>query len=62
MTDVPYLVRVAVVGPIRNSDYSSLLTVIPMAHAIPNLCFSMKVFLKQQVNWNTACDTMQDLP
>ena len=51
MTDVPDLVRVAVVAPIGNSDHSSLLAVISMAQAVPNLCVSKKVFLKHQVNW-----------
>ena len=62
MTDVPDLVRVAVVAPIGNSDHSSLSAVISLAQAVPNLCVSGKVFLKHQVNWNTACDAMQDLP
>ena len=52
LTDVPDLVWVAVVGPIGNSDHSSLLAVISMAHAVPYLCVSRKVFLKHQVNWN----------
>ena len=38
MTDVPDLVRVAVVAPIGNSDNSSLSAVISMAQAVPNLC------------------------
>ena len=33
-----------------------------MAQAVPNLCVSWKVFLKHQVNWNTVCGAMQDLP
>ena len=33
-----------------------------MALTIPNLCVSRKVFLKHQVNWNTVCGAMQDLP
>ena len=37
MTDVPELVRVAVVAPIGNSDNSSLSAVISMAQAVPNL-------------------------
>ena len=53
MTDVPDLVRGAVVAPIDNSDHSSLLAVISMAQAVPNLCVSRKVFLKHEVNWNT---------
>ena len=50
MTDVPDLVRVAIVAPIGNSDHSSLSTVISMAQAVPNLCMSRKVLLKHQVN------------
>ena len=38
MTDVPELVRVAVVAPICNSDHSSLSAIILMAQAAPNLC------------------------
>ena len=33
-----------------------------MAQAVPNLCVSMKVFLKHQVNWCTACGAILDLP
>ena len=62
MTDVPYLVRVSVVAPIGNSDHSALPAVISVAHAVPNLCVSRKVFLKHQVNWNTVCGAMQYLP
>ena len=62
MTDVPDLVRVAVVAPIGNSDHSSLSAVISMAHAVPNLCVSRKVFLKHQVNWNTVCGAIWELP
>ena len=36
ITDVPDLVRVAVVAPIGNSDHSSLPAVISMAQAVPN--------------------------
>ena len=43
MTDVPDLLRVAVVAPIGNSDHSSLSAVISMAQAVPNLCVSRKV-------------------
>ena len=49
MTDVPDLVRVAVVAPIGNSDHPSLSAVISMAQAVPNLCVSRNVFLKHQV-------------
>ena len=62
MTDVPDLVRVAVIAPIGNSDHSSPLAVISMAQADPNLCVSRKVFLKHQVNWNTVCGTILELP
>ena len=62
MTDVPDLVLVAVLAPIGNSNHSSLSAVISMAQAVPNLCVSRKDFLKHQVNWNTVCGTMQDLP
>ena len=62
MTDVPELVRVAVVAPIGNSDHSSLSAVISMAQAVPNLCVSRKNFLKHQVNWNTVCGAKRELP
>ena len=62
MTDVPEVVWVAVVALIGNSDHSSLSAVISMAQAVPNLCVSRKVFLKHQVNWNTVCGEIQDLP
>ena len=62
MTDVPDLVWIAVVAPIGNSDHSSLSAVISMAQAVPNLCVSRKVFLKHQVNWNTVCGTILELP
>ena len=62
MTDVPDLIRVAVVAPIGNSDHLLLSAVISIAQAVPNLCVSRKVFLKHQVNWNTVCDAMRDLP
>ena len=62
MTDVPDLVRVAVAAPIGNSDHSSLSAAISMAQAVPNLCVSRKIFLKHQVNWNTVCGAIQDLP
>ena len=56
MTDIPDLVRVSVVAPIGNSDYSA---VISMAQAVPNLCVSRKVFLKHQVNCNTVYGKIQ---
>ena len=60
--NVPDLVRVAVVAPIGNSDHSSLSAVISMDQAVPNLCVSRKVFLKHQVNWNTVCGAIRELP
>ena len=62
MTDVPDLVRVAVVALIGNSDHSSLSSVISMAQAVQNLSVSRKVFLKHQVNWNTVCGAIRELP
>ena len=49
-------------APIGNSDHSSISAVISTAQAVPNLCVSTKVFLKHQVNWNTVCGAMRDLP
>ena len=43
MTDVPDLVRVAVVAPIGNSDHSTLCAIISVAHALPTLCVRRKV-------------------
>ena len=60
--DVPDLVQVAVVEPIGNSDHSSLSAVILMAQAVPNLCVSRKVYMKHQVNWNTVCRAIRELP
>ena len=48
--------------PIGNSDHSSLSAVISMAKAVPNLCGSRKVFLKHQVNYNTVCGAIWELP
>ena len=50
MTDVPDLVRVAVVAPLGSSNHSSLSIAISMAQAIPNLCVSRRVLLKHRVN------------
>ena len=33
-----------------------------MVQDVPNLCGSRKVLIKHQVNWNTICGAMQDLP
>ena len=38
ITDVPDLIRVAVVAPIGNSDHSSLSAVISTAQAVPYVC------------------------
>ena len=62
MTDVPDLVQVSVVAPIGNSDHSPLSAVTSMAQAVPNLRASRKVLFIHQVNWNTVCGAMQDLP
>ena len=62
ITNVPDQVEVYVVAPIGNSDHSSLLAVISMAQAVPNLCANRKVLLKHQVNWNTVCGATEDLP
>ena len=42
ITDVPDLVRVAVVAPISNSDHYSLSAVISTTQAVRNLCVSKK--------------------
>ena len=62
MTDVPDLVRVSVAAPIGNSDHFSLSAVISMAQAVSNLCVPRKIFFRHQVNCNTVCGAMQDLP
>ena len=62
MTDVPDLVRVALVTTTCNSDHSSLSAVMSMALEVPTLGVSRKVFLKHEVNWNTVCGAIQDLP
>ena len=62
MTDVPDKVRVSDLALIGNSDHCSLTAVISMALAVLNMCVRTKVFLKHQVNWNTVCGAIQDLP
>ena len=62
MTDVLDLIQVAVAAPIGNPDHSLLSAVISTTEAVPNLCVSRKVFLKHQVNWNTVCGAMRELP
>ena len=61
MPDVHDLAQVAVVAPIDNSDHSSL-SGISMAQVVPISCDSQKFFFKHQVNWNTVCCAIQDLP
>ena len=63
MTDIPDLVRVAVVAPLGSSDHSSLYIAISMGQAVPNLCVSRWVLLKHRVNNYTAvCDAIGVLP
>ena len=64
MTDVPDLLRVAVVAPLSSSDHSTLSIAISMADAIPNLCVSRRVLLKHRVrvNWSAVCDAIGVLP
>ena len=62
MTDVPDLLRVAVVASIGNSYHSSLSAVISMAQAVTNLGVSRNFFLKHQVNWNTVYGAIRELP
>ena len=58
MTDVPDLVREAVVAPLGSSDHSSLSIAIFMAQAIPNMRVSRRVLLKHRVNWSAVCDAI----
>ena len=62
MTDVTDIVWDTVAAPIGNSDHSSLSAVIATVQAIPNFCVNRKVFLDHQVNWNTVCGAIQELP
>ena len=62
MTDVPDLVRVAVVAPLGSSDHSTLFIAISMAQAVPNLCVSRRVLLKHRVNLTAVCDVIGVLP
>ena len=62
MTEVPDLVRVAVVAPLGRSDHSSLSMAISMAQAIPNLCVSRRVLLKHRLNWTAVCYAIGVLP
>ena len=60
MTDL--FMDVPVEAPIGNPHQSSLSAVISMAQVVPNLCVSDKIFLKYQVNWNTVCGAIWELP
>ena len=62
MTDIPDRVQATLIAHIANSNHSSLSVVISIAQAVPNLCVSWKIFLKHQVNWNTVCGAVDDLP
>ena len=62
MTDIPDLVRVAVIAPLGRSDHSSLSIAISMAQVIHNLCFSRRVLLKHRVNLTAVCDARGVLP
>ena len=62
MTDVPDLVRVAVVAPQGSSDHSSLSIAISMAQVFPLLCVSRRVLLKHRVNWSAVCGAIGVLP
>ena len=62
MTDVPDLVRVAVLATLGSLDHSSLSIAILIAQAIPNLCVSRRVLLKHRVNWTAVCDAIGVLP
>ena len=62
MTDVPALVRVAVVAPLGSSDHSTLSIAISMARALPNLCVGRRVLLKHRVNSFAVCDALGVLP
>ena len=62
MTDVPDLVRVAVVAPLGRSDHSSLSIAISLAKAIINSCVSRSVLLKHRVNWTAVCEAIRVLP
>ena len=59
MTDVPDLVRVAVVAPIGNSDHSSLSAVFSMAQVVQNLCVSIGNFREtsSQLEYSLWCNT-----
>ena len=54
MTDVAYLVRVAVVAPLGSLDHSSLAMAILMAQAIPIMCVSRRVLLKHRVKFDCS--------
>ena len=58
MTDVPDLVRVAVVAPLGSSDHSSLSIAISMAQVIPNLCVSRRVLLNHRVKGTVPAENI----
>ena len=62
MTDVPDLVRVAIVAALASSDHSSLSIAISMAQAIQNLCIIRRVLLKRRVIWTAFCDAIGVMP
>ena len=65
MTNVPDLVRAAIVAPIGNSDHSSVGSYL-YAEAVPNVCVSREVLMKRhnlhKINLNTVCGAIQGLP
>ena len=63
ITDVPDVVRVAVVAPIGNKDHSSLSAVfeIRWLKRFQTCVLVGKFFLKHQVNWKTVCGAIQNL-
>ena len=56
MTDVPDLVRVAIVAPLGSSDHSTLSIANTMAQTIPNLCVSDRVLLKQLIGLQSVME------
>ena len=49
-------------GRLQLGVLKHLSAVISMAQAVPNVCVSRKVFPKHQVNWNTVCGAIRELP
>lgn len=50
MTEVPDLVQVTLVVLICSSYHFSFSAGMAMSKTVPHLCFSIKVFMQQQVN------------